>query len=87
MVWSELTDFSTKLQSEKDPAHDFTHTERVIKLCKVMASPEMDISIVMEAAHFHGLLHEETNIRNFLKSLGYEDSHINIHIFGMRLTR
>jgi len=72
----ELKEFSAKLRTKKDPAHDFTHIERMIEMCRAIAPPETDINLVIESAHFHGLLREEASIRNFLSSLAFEDSRI-----------
>lgn len=87
MILSLIKDFSKRLYNEKDPAHDFAHVERMMVLCKKIAPPEADISLVIQAAHFHGVLHEETNIRNFLKSLGFEDSRIERVIQTVRNAR
>jgi hypothetical protein len=65
----ELRKFSMKLRSSKDPAHDFTHIERMIKLCKAIAPPETDINLVMQAAYLHGSELGQESIRVKVRNL------------------
>lgn len=80
MDFPELRKFSMDLYGSKDPAHDFTHIERMIKICKAIAPPETNIKFVVQATYLHGSgLSKEsirTRVRKFLGSLGLEDSHI-----------
>jgi uncharacterized protein len=78
---TEIETFLRKLHAKKDPAHDFSHIKRIIALCRKIATPETDLGLVIQAAYFHEVVNEEQNIRHFLKSLKFEDSHIERIIF------
>lgn len=84
----ELQEFASELHGEKDPAHDYTHIERVLSLCKKNVPPEADIDLVMQAAPFQGVLRgNEAKIRSFLESLGYQTVHIERIISTVRNAR
>ena len=51
--------FSRKLHERKDPAHDFSHIQRIIRLCKEIAPLEADIDLIVQAAYFHGVLRKK----------------------------
>jgi len=81
----KIEDFSRKLHEKKDPTHDFSHIKRVIKLCRKLAvSEKCDINLLLVSAYFHGVLNKETEIRKFLKSVGYSDSFIDKVIITVR---
>jgi len=68
----KIREFSRKLHKNKDPAHDFSHVERVAKLCENLAiSKKCNMNLLLISAYFHGVLNREVEIRKFLNSLGY----------------
>ena len=70
--------FSQELHRERDPAHDFSHIRRLLKLCKkLMVSIECDAELLIVSAYFHGALNQENKIRDFLRSLGYSNNFID----------
>jgi len=74
----KVKEFSRKLHSTKDSAHDFSHTKRIIKLCKKLAdSQNCDMNLLLVSAYFHGVLNREPEIRKFLKSLGYSNEFVD----------
>ena len=74
----KIEDFSRKLHEKKDPAHDFSHIKRVIKLCrKLAASEKCDMNLLLVSAYFHGVLDKEAEIRRFLESTSYSNDFIN----------
>lgn len=87
MASSALIDFSKNLHSRKDSAHDFTHIQRMMFLCRKIAPQKADIDLITRAAYFHGLLREEKSIRSFLGSQGYEDAYIHELIKTVRNAR
>jgi len=87
MSLDALKDFSNKLLSKKDAAHDSTHIERIMRLCSMIAPYEADTELISQAACFHGLLREEKNIRDFLASSGLDSSRIDKIIVTVRNAR
>ena len=81
----KIEDFSRKLHKKKDPAHDFSHIKRVIKLCrKLAASEKCDMNLLLVSAYFHGVLDKEAEIRRFLESISYSNDFINKVITTVR---
>lgn len=76
-MWlTSIEEFSKKLHDEKDPAHDLTHSQRMISLCRLIAPAKADLNLILEAAYFHGLIYAESKIREFLTSIGFDKPHI-----------
>jgi uncharacterized protein len=74
----KIKNFSRELHKRKDPAHDFSHIERVVKLCKELsASEKCDMNLLLVSAYFHGVLRQEVEIRKFLNSLGYKNEFVD----------
>jgi uncharacterized protein len=72
----KLESFSKKLHAEKDPAHDFSHIKRIVKICKWLATSETDVELLVCAAYCHGALDKEEEIRVFLRKLNFEGNRI-----------
>ena len=70
-----VEEFSRRLREGRDPAHDFSHIQRIARLCRAIAPPGVDTELVVLAAYFHGALEREDEVRRFLEELGVKEEY------------
>jgi len=77
-----------KLRKARDPAHDFAHVKRVMRLASVIADKSFDKEKLLLLCLLHGLTHEEEkSVKGILEQMYGKDAASDIIKSAKRLTK